>query len=188
MKMGRHFAFPFFSATLEAKNRLFFSILNQLLQYNLVTYTNRWKKIKMILASNAKHAPAGRKFQRLIFGILLLAAFIVDGITLVAVIAILMVILAIIPWRYSPTYLLHRLHSPAPPKMYEPDSSEAAFACCLGAFFLLVGLVCHYFGMENLAWTLVLIVAVLSLLAGTVGFCLGSFIFLWLKGKFSNGT
>ncbi len=131
----------------------------------------------------------GNKFQRLVFGLLLLLAFVFDQILIVGAVALLMIIFTFVPICYSPIYRLHRYFNSTSqlPIVCVENSKEEAFACSLGAFFLISGIVCYYLGPDQIAWSLVIIVAVLSLLAGTVGFCLGSLIYFWLKKRFDNG-
>lgn len=124
------------------------------------------------------------KFQRLVYGFLLLLAFLFDYIPLVLCVGLLMLAFIWLPLKYSPTFLLYQL-IPHPPSVQSCtcDSPAARFACGLGSCLLGVSYGLNLGGMETSGWVLVVAVAVLSLIAGTTGFCLGNLVFAWLRKK-----
>jgi hypothetical protein len=51
------------------------------------------------------------------------------------------------------------------------------FACLLACILLSAGLFLFYIGQQKIAWAMVLFVGGLSIMAGTIGFCLGAVIY-----------
>lgn len=124
------------------------------------------------------------KFQRLIYGFLLLLAFIFEYMPLVVIVGLLMLLFLWLPLNKSPTYRLYYLLFPT--ISVEPcscDSAEARFARGLGSGLLTMAFILNLLGISTIAWLLVLAVAVLSLIAGSTGFCLGNLIYAWLRQR-----
>jgi len=130
------------------------------------------------------------KFQRLILGSLLFFSYIFQYIPIVPLVISIMILSCLFSAKYTPFYQLFiRI-------LKKPGSSETGcdiacganrFACFLGAFFLAVGLLLFYLGKQDVAWILVLVVGTLSVLAGTIGFCLGAALYAILfKEKMDN--
>lgn len=136
------------------------------------------------------------KFQRVLLGVILLFSYLFQYIQLVYIVALVMFISSFLGAKYTPFFQIHL-------KFINPESrrstgqalacfnnpSESRFACGLALIFLIAGVILFYTGKENVAWVFILVVAALSILAGTIGFCLGAAIYVSLFGKNNkNGT
>jgi hypothetical protein len=126
------------------------------------------------------------KFQRLMQGVLLLTAVLFQWMLLVYLTFLIMLVGVCYSPRYAPfAFLYYRFLRPIfkPVRVEEAcpvDLQAERFACTLGTSFLALAIVLNYYGYQA-AWIFVGVVAALSLLAGTVGFCLGSLIYTWLR-------
>ncbi|MBI4680696.1 MAG: DUF4395 family protein, partial [Nitrospirae bacterium] len=54
---------------------------------------------------------------------------------------------------------------------------NSRFACSLALSFMVAGILFFHLGMATIAWIFVLIVSALSIMAGTIGFCLATAIY-----------
>ena len=127
------------------------------------------------------------KFQRLMQGVVLLTALFFKSMLLVYFMILIMVAGIIFTAKHAPFALVYKrlVKSDETSKTIEGglDLSAERFACSLGTSFLLLAAALNYYNYEGLAWVVVGVVTALSLLAGTVGFCLGSAIYYEIKGK-----
>ncbi len=128
--------------------------------------------------------PRAIKLQRLLFGILLLIAFVFNWSPLVILVAVLMLLFIFAPMKYSPFYRIYFVCSRETADERMCSEGETSFACGLGGFVLAFAVYLDFTGVNTVAWILVVLVAGMSLLAGTTGFCLGSLVYAWLKRKF----
>ena len=121
------------------------------------------------------------KFQRLIMGSLLFLSYILDFIPIVIFVAFVMITGCIFTAKYTPFYQafirLSKERS-TPGTGCECDCTANRFACFLGFLFLAASVVLFTLGVKNIAWALVLIVGSISILAGTLGFCLGTALYV----------
>ena len=131
------------------------------------------------------------KFQRLIIGIILLGAYIFDFIPAVIFVAVIMTISSIFSAKYSPFIQLYiRLKKPLPSlSVVQRKSCQAnRFACLMGLVLLMGSFFSFYLNIEKVGWLLVVIVGTLSIIAGTIGFCLGNaFYALIFRNDKNNG-
>jgi hypothetical protein len=130
------------------------------------------------------------KFQRLVLGSLLFAAFVFQYVPLVALVAVIMLVSSFFGVQYTPCYRLYlwAKHGKSKDKaatLCTLDGGASRFACSLGLLFLATSIVLFLLNLKHIAWPLVLVVGTLSVLAGTVGFCLGTAIhaLLFRSGK-----
>ncbi len=130
------------------------------------------------------------RFSRTIYGLLALIAFLIQSPWLVLAISILMT-LGAVSVKYN---LLYQFHSLVLRKLLkdksEPikkESAELSFACGLAATFLFLSFLFLYFGKAvGLAWTLVLMVSGLMLLAGIAGVCMASLMYVIFQKIFKR--
>ena len=122
------------------------------------------------------------KFQRLTLGVILFVAYVIQSSWPVLFVAAVMALACFASARFTPFYRLHFWWTKAEPALHLPAdySRGSRFACSLGFLFLAGALFLFQRGIPDIAWLLVLLVAILSTLAGTVGFCLGSVIYMKL--------
>ena len=127
------------------------------------------------------------KFARSFFGIAALLAFFLQSKVLVFVLGITMVMGAI-SLKYNPVYQFHflilRKFLKNKDEAIAKDSGELSFACAMGSFFLLIPSLLFFLNKYlSLAWTLVLLDAILMLLAGIAGTCVASILYAVLIKK-----
>lgn len=84
------------------------------------------------------------------------------------------------------TYTRMRKILKSPPNEGERNPLELRFTQGLGAAFLTAAVILYYLRIPQLAWAIVLLVAVLSFLA-TLGFCLAAITYVGFK-KFCSGS
>jgi hypothetical protein len=131
------------------------------------------------------------KFQRLILGIILLGAYIFEFIPVVIFVTVIMTISSVFSVKYSPIYQSYiRFKKPVPSLnvVQEKACQSSRFACLLGLILLMGSFFSFYLKIETLGWFLVVFVGTLSIIAGTIGFCLGSalYVSIFRNGK-NNG-
>jgi hypothetical protein len=125
------------------------------------------------------------RFQRVLQGGLLFGAYAFDCVTLIVIVAVTMV-LSCFSSRCNPLYLFGLLMPASKPDTATGcpmDRQAEKFACALGLCFTATGLVLINAGRTFAGWSLVLLVGCLSVLAGTVGFCLGTVVYVTLLKK-----
>jgi hypothetical protein len=131
------------------------------------------------------------KFQRLILGIILLGAYIFEFIPAVIFVAVIMTISSVFSLKFSPIHQLYiRLKKPIPSlSVVQRTSCQVnRFACLLGLVLILGSFFSFYLKIETLGWFLVVFVGTLSVIAGTIGFCLGSALYaLIFRNDKNNG-
>jgi hypothetical protein len=131
------------------------------------------------------------KFQRLCLGIILLISYIFEYIPTAIFVAVMMTISSVFSVKYSPIYQLYiRLKKPVPSlKVIQETTCQASrFACLLGLILLIGSFFSFYLKIETLGWFLVVFVGTLSIIAGTIGFCLGSALFVLIfRNDKNNG-
>jgi dolichol kinase len=127
----------------------------------------------------------GVKFQRLLSGILLFLAYGFQHIPLVMFVAMIMLVTCVCgptPFYRLCGRVLNRISqdSEASETCCTDNRSSYRFSCGIGLAFLVTSLGLFYLGQGSIAWAMVLIVASLSTVAGTVGFCLGNAVYVLL--------
>ncbi len=131
------------------------------------------------------------KFQRLFLGIILLVAYIFEFIPAVIFVAVIMTISSVFSVKYSPIYLSYiRFKKPVPSLdvVQEKTCQSSRFACLLGLILLMGSFFLFYLKFQTLGWFLVVFVGTLSVIAGTIGFCLGSAIYVLIfRNDKNNG-
>jgi hypothetical protein len=132
----------------------------------------------------ASHNPRAIKFQRLLFGILLLVAFVFNWLPPVILVAALMLLFTFVPMKYSPFYRLYLVLSRETEDGCLCSKGETSFTCGVGGAVLSLAVYLDFTGVNTVAWILTVLVAGMLLLAGTTGFCLGSLVYAWLERKF----
>jgi hypothetical protein len=130
------------------------------------------------------------KFQRLLLGILLFISYFFLYYPIVYFVAFIILISALFGSKYTPFFQFYqkiiepKVNSSSSNALSCADNSGAnKFACSLGIICLITSMSFFYLGKETVAWILVVIVGVLSVLAGTVGFCLGTALYAVLFTK-----
>ena len=131
------------------------------------------------------------KFQRLILGIILLGAYIFEFIPAVIFVAFIMTISSVFSVKYSPIYQSYVRRKKTVPTLNVVQGTTCQvnrFACLLGLVLLMGSFLSFYLKIETLGWFLVVFVGTLSVIAGTIGFCLGSalYVLIFRNGK-NNG-
>ena len=131
------------------------------------------------------------KFQRLILGIILLGAYIFEFIPAVIFVAVIMTISSVFSIKYSPIHQLYiKLKKPVPSLNVVQSTSCKVnrFACLLGLVLIVGSFFSFYLKIETLGWFLVVFVGTLSIIAGTIGFCLGSALYVLIfRNDKNNG-
>jgi L-asparagine transporter-like permease len=131
------------------------------------------------------------KFQRLMLGIILLGAYIFEFIPAVIFVAVIMTISSVFSVKYSPIYQSYiRFKKPAPSlNVVQGTTCQVnRFACLLGLVLLMGSFLSFYLKIETLGWFLVVLVGTMSIIAGTIGFCLGSALYVLIfRGYKNNG-
>ena len=127
------------------------------------------------------------RFTRNFFGIAALLAYFIQSKALVLVLGVIMAV-AVISLKYNLVYQFHflvlRKLFKAKDEPVAKDSGELSFAWAMGASFLLIPTL--LFALDKwpgLAWTLVLLDAMLLLLAGIAGACVASILYAILVKK-----
>ncbi len=129
------------------------------------------------------------RFSKTVYGILALAAFLIQSQWLVFAISVLM-IFEIFSIKISLPYRFHIFISKKFfKKQYsqiQKESGELAFVCGLAGGPLFMGFLLLYFGkFPEFAWILVLTIALLLLLSGVVGLCVASLSYVIFKNFFN---
>lgn len=131
-----------------------------------------------------------QNFQRLILGGLLFSSYLFQYIPIATFVATVMAVSSLFGIRYTPLYQLYTKVLSSKLKMPDTeikkcimDKEADRFACGLGFLFLLIGIPLYYTGHATIAWIAVVLVGVLSILAATTGFCLGTAIYLLVFNK-----
>lgn len=125
------------------------------------------------------------RFARIVYGLLLLIAFLFYNVWLVLITIILMAAGGI-SIKYNILYqfyyrFLKFLFKDISVSV-EKELNETRFACALAGFFLISALILFYLGKyEEVGWALVLIVSFLMLLVGLTGFCVAALIYAGFK-------
>jgi hypothetical protein len=131
------------------------------------------------------------KFQRLFLGIILLGAYIFEYIPAVIFVAVIMTISSVFSVKYSPIYQSYiRFKKPVPSLdvVQEKACQSSRFACLLGLILLMGSFFSFYLKIETLGWFLAVFVGTLSVIAGTIGFCLGSALYVLIfRNNKNNG-
>ena len=115
----------------------------------------------------------------------LLAAFLLDSITLVAFFAAVLFAASALGPRYSPFLRLYadvikpRL---GPPAELE-DPRPPRFAATVGTAFLAAALIAFALSADTVAWGLTLVVAALAGLAAVTGICVGCEVYLFIARR-----
>jgi len=127
------------------------------------------------------------RFTRNFFGIAALLAYFIQSKALVLVLGVIMAV-AVISLKYNLVYQFHflvlRKLFKAKDEPVAKDSGELSFAWAMGASFLLIpSLLFALDKWPGLAWTLVLLDAMLLLLAGIAGACVASILYAILVKK-----
>jgi len=127
------------------------------------------------------------RFTRNFFGIAALLAYFIQSKALVLVLGVIMAV-AVISLKYNLVYQFHflvlRKLFKAKDEPVAKDSGELSFAWAMGASFLLIpALLFALDKWPGLAWTLVLLDAMLLLLAGIAGACVASILYAILVKK-----
>ncbi len=128
------------------------------------------------------------RFQRLVLGSLLFLSYVFQVMPIIIFVAAVILISCVFGVKYTPFFRLwlvaiNRLSTPPSTPMESGcplGDTASRFACAIGFLFLATGIIFFYMGYETAAWSLVLIVGTLSVLAGTTGFCLGTAIYALL--------
>jgi len=127
------------------------------------------------------------RFTRNFFGIAALLTYFIQSKALVLVLGVIMAVAAI-SLKYNLVYQFHflvlRKLFKAKDEPVAKDSGELSFAWAMGASFLLIPTL--LFALDKwpgLAWTLVLLDAMLLLLAGIAGACVASILYAILVKK-----
>lgn len=131
--------------------------------------------------NNLRYDLRAVRFQRLIIGLILLAGFVFSYIPLVVAALILFLIFLIFPPRFSPLYRLYFAFKGVNEVGCDCDPGEVRFSCLLGTVIVVVGVIMYLFGHGYMGMFFIFIAAVLSVIAGTTGFCLGKLVYVWLR-------
>jgi hypothetical protein len=131
------------------------------------------------------------KFQKLVLGMLLFLSYGIQYVPGVIFVALVMLISCLFGPKYTPFYLLYTKIPGTSSKVSTTrdvkcslDGGANRFSCGMGVTFLTASIAFLYLDHGSIGWSLALIVATLSALAGTVGFCLGVAIYaLLFRGR-----
>ncbi|RMG00332.1 MAG: DUF4395 family protein [Nitrospirae bacterium] len=121
------------------------------------------------------------RFHRLVIGLILLAGFVFSYTPLVIAALILLLIFLLFSPRFSPLYRLYFVLRGVNEVRCDCDPGEVRFSCLLALAIVAVGSIMHLFGHESLGMFFIFIAAVLSVVAGATGFCLGKLVYVWLR-------
>lgn len=122
------------------------------------------------------------KFQRLIFGLSLLVAFVFSWLPLVILVAVLMLFSSFLPTRFLPLYRIFLVFNPETEDVCLCNRG-GTFACGVGGLILVLAVFFDIINQQAIAWSLIVVVAAMLLIAATTGFCLGSLVYEWVKRK-----
>lgn len=124
-----------------------------------------------------------QKFQRLVMGALLLTAYVLQYSPIVIFVVINLVVSFLFTIQATPFYQLYIRISRsgrASAATCDSDSKGNRFSSLLGCVVLTLSLLLFYFDEASVAWVLVLMVGTLLIIGGTVGFCLGTALYVML--------
>lgn len=137
----------------------------------------------MYLIQQASADLRAQKFQRLVLGTFLLSAYILQYSPIVIFVVINLAVSFLLTIQSTPFYQLYiwiLKSGPASVATCDSDSKGNRFSSLLGCVFLTLSLLLFYVDETSAAWILVLLVGTLLLIGGTVGFCLGTALYVML--------
>ena len=124
------------------------------------------------------------KFQRLIIGIFILAAYLINFFPIMYFLTAIIAISVLLGSKYTPFFqiylkILNKKFNLPQLKDIECiiNEKKSRFACLLALSFMVTGILFFHLVMVSIAWIFVLIVSALSIMAGTTGFCLAAAIY-----------
>lgn len=123
------------------------------------------------------------RFNQASIILLLVAAFLLDAVWLVAFVAVVMLVGSIWPQAGLFKQLYARALKPAgvlKAHVIDDDPQPHLFAQGLGGIFLALSTVTLWFGLPIVGWTLAAVVIALAAINLFLGFCLGCFIYYQL--------